>query len=299
MDPKMSVLTYLLALIEMIPGTFWGVIIGGFFTLGGIILTNRAHDRRTRDQLTDDRKLKNREREMALRKDIYLAATEAASAGLFAVGRFANLDIPHDKVTEGYLDKAPSITKVHIIATEETVRAVSNFSIELNAAFLRLSVKRFQLVAQKQQIESLRAQFDISNKENSRTLELQKQYNIEGLVDPRKWDVLQRNFEFERARGERVRQEADILNASLIPRQLQFLEEVCNETIRLGRLLTPPLFSIRKELELPIDETEFHRISEEATTKQVESLKAFMRDLQSLIAAQRAASGEPPPAPDS
>lgn len=295
----MSVLTYLLTLIEMIPGTFWGVIIGGFFTLGGIILTNRAHDRRMQLQLADDRKLKNREREMALRKDIYLAAAEAASAGLLAVGRFANLDIPHDKLTEGYLDKAPSLTKVHIIANEETVRAITNFSTELTAAFLRLGVKRFQLVAQKQQVGFLRAQVDESIKENARTLELIKQYNIEGLADRRKWDVLQQNFEFERDRGERARQEADTLDTSLIPRQLEFLEEVYAETIKLGRLLTSPLFSIRKELELPIDETEFRKISEEAIAKQVETLKEFVRDLQSLIAVQQAAAGESPPAPDS
>lgn len=299
MESKTTVLTYLLALIEMIPGTFWGVIIGGFFTLGGIILTNRAHDRRTRAQFTDDRNLRNRDREMALRKDIYLAAAEAASAGLLAVGRFANLDIPHDKLTEGYLDKAPSITKVHIIANEETVRAVSNFSTELNAAFLRLGVKRIQLVAQKQQIGFLRAQFEVSLKEQTRTLELQKQYNLDGLTDQRRWAALQQNFEFEQARGERSRQEADTLDESSIPPQLEFLKEVCAETIKLGRLLTPPLFCIRKELELPVDETEFCRISEEATARQVESLQEFMRDLQSLIAAQRAAAGEPPPAPNS
>jgi hypothetical protein len=295
----MSVLTYLLTLIEMIPGTFWGVIIGGFFTLGGIILTNRAHDRRMQLQLADDRKLKNREREMALRKDIYLAAAEAASAGLLAVGRFANLDIPHDKLTEGYLDKAPSLTKVHIIANEETVRAITNFSTELTAAFLRLGVKRFQLVAQKQQVGFLRAQVDESIKENARTLELIKQYNIEGLADRRKWDVLQQNFEFEGDRGERARKEADTLDTSLIPRQLEFLEEVYAETIKLGGLLTSPLFSIRKELELPTDETEFRKISEEAIAKQVETLKEFVRDLQSLIAVQQAAAGESPPAPDS
>jgi len=112
----MSSLTYLLALLEKIPGTFWGIIIGAFFTLAGIILTNRAHDRRLQVQLVQDRNLRNREREMSLRKDIYLAAAEAVSAGLIAVGRFANLDTPHEKVTEGYLDKAPFITKVHIIA---------------------------------------------------------------------------------------------------------------------------------------------------------------------------------------
>jgi hypothetical protein len=74
------------------------------------------------------------------------------------------------------------------------------------------------------------------------------------------------------------------------------MEEVFDEAIKLGRLLTPALFSIRKELELPIDETEFRRISEEATAKQVENLKEFMRNLQSLIAAQLAAINDAPPA---
>ncbi len=278
--------------------TLLGALIAGLFALSASILTlvftNRGHNQRLQKQLDHDQKLKTREREMALRKDIYLAAAEAASAGLVAVGRFANFDIPHDKVTEGYFDKAPSITKVHIIANEETVRAVTNFSINLNAVFLRLSVKRLQLIGQKQQIGFLRAQGDMSLQENSRTLELIKQYNIEGIADPRKLNVLQQNFEFERARGEQVRREADTLDASLIPRQLEFLEEVYDETIKLGRLLTPPLVSIRKELELPIDETEFRRISEEAIAKQVESLKEFIRDLRSLIAAQHAATDEPP-----
>ena len=225
---------------------------------------------------------------MVLRKDIYLAATEAAAAGLQAIGRFANLDIPHDKLTEKFLDKAPSITKVHIIANEETVKAVLNFSIELNAAFLRLSMKRFQLVVQKQRIDSLRAQCDISLQNNARTLELIKQYNIEGLADQRKWAVLQDSFKFEEAHGDKLRQEADTLHASLIPQQLQFSEEVSSETIPLGRLLTPPLFSIRKELDLPIDETEFRKIFEEANIKVAEDLKKFMRDLRSLIEGQQA-----------
>ena len=264
--------------------TFLAVISGACIALSGVILTNRAHDRRLQTQLAHDRDLKNHDREMSLRKDIYLAATDAAATGLIAVSRFASLEIPDEQLTEGYLDKSASLGKVNIIANVETVRAVVNFSGELSAAFLRLFARRLPLVLQKQQIELLRAQFDISLKENARTLELQKQYNIEGLANPRRWEVLQQNFEFERDRGERARQEADTLNASLIPKQLQFLEEVCQETITLGRLLTPALLSIRKELEIPIDEPEFRRITEEAIAKQVESLKEFMRQLQSLIA---------------
>lgn len=296
----MNVLTNLLT---QIPATFWGIIIGASFTLAttliSLISTNRANDRRLEAQLAQNRDLKNREREMALRKDIYLAAAEATSAGLIAVSRFANLDVPDEQLTEGYLAKAPSIIKVYIVAREETVRAVVNFSGELNAAFLRLFAKRLPLVLQKQQIAFLRGQIDTFTKEQLRMVELMKQYNMDGINDPQRWGTFQHIYDFERGRNEQTTQEADTLNASLIPRQLSFLEEVCDETITLGRLLTPALLSIRKELELPLDETEFQRILEEATAKQVESLKEFMRDLQSLIAAQRAATDEPPLAPGS
>jgi hypothetical protein len=94
-----------------------------------------------------------------------------------------------------------------------------------------------------------------------------------------------------------AQQEADTLAATLYLKQLQYMEEVYGESIKLGRLLTPVLFAIRKELELPIDETEFRRISEEAIAKQVESFKEFMRQLQSLIATQSATAGDTLPAP--
>ena len=176
------------------------VIIGALVSLSVVYFTNRGHNRRFREQLVHERDLKNREREMSLRRDVYLDAAEAVSAGLYAVGQFANLAIPHDKVTEGYLDKAPSIVKIYVIAKEETVRAVSNFSNELSATFMRLFAKRFLLFQEKQQIDFLGSQIETTLREQSRILELQKQYNIDGVRDPRKWELLQRNFEFEQRR---------------------------------------------------------------------------------------------------
>jgi hypothetical protein len=289
---KLNVLAYLLALVERIPATFWGVVIGAFFSLGGVVLTNRAHDRRLRTQLEHDRELKNRDREMSLRKDVYLAATEAVSAGLIAVGRFADLEVPHDKLTEGYLDRAPSIAKTHVIASETTAKTIVTFSGELGATFLRLFASRMPLVGQKQEIDFLRNQIAAFAKERDRTLELMKQYNLDGVSDQRKWDVLQRNFDFERHRIDETARKADALASTLYPRQLQFMEECVEETMRLGRLLVPIIVSVRKELELPIDEAEYRKVAEEAVARQVESLREFMQKVRSLIAAQ------PPVAPE-
>jgi hypothetical protein len=229
--------------------TIWGIIITGVITLGAslgsIILANEFNNRRLKAQLDHDRDLTKREREMSLRTEIYLAAAEAVSAGLFAVGQFPYLDVPYEQVLQGYANKAPSVTKVNIIAGVETVRAFVHFSTELTATFLRLALKRGPLVAQKQLIDVLRS------------------------------------------RDERAREEAETLNVSLIRQHLEYSDECVAEALKLGRLLVPLLLAARKELELPIDEPEFLRISDEGFTKLVKNHQEFMRHLR---------AGLPPPA---
>ena len=285
----MDILPYLPYFVPVL-----AVVSGACISLVAVSLTNKANDRRLQIQLVNDREIKKGDREMSLRKDTYLAAAEAAAAGLIAVGRFANLDTPHDKLTEDYLAKSPSITKVHIIANLETVRAVTNFSSELNAAFLCLFTRRMPLFLQNQHIGFLRGQIDIFLKEESRMIELMKQYNMDGIHDPQRFSRVQQQFDLERDRIEQTTRSIDTLNASLNSERLKLLEEVYDQAVKLGRLLTPALLSIRKELELPLDETEYRRISEEAVAKQFESLREFIQQLRSLIAAQTATLGNAP-----
>src|SRR5712692_2722303 len=184
----------LASLVESIPSTFWGVVIGAFFTLGGVHLTNRANYRRLKLQLEHDRTLKNVERELALRKDIYLAAAEAISEGLRTMLRFPDLLISHRDLMVRYTEKAASIAKIHIVAKEETVKALSVFMSELEAAFLRLWVKRYPLMAKKERIDVLSRQADEFGKTRDQMVELMRQHNIDGSNDPRRMQVLQGNF---------------------------------------------------------------------------------------------------------
>jgi len=63
-----------------------------------------------------ERDLRNRDHELALRKDVYLPVTEAVHAGFLMLGEFSNLDVAQEKVMEGYLDRAPAISKIYLIA---------------------------------------------------------------------------------------------------------------------------------------------------------------------------------------
>ena len=271
------------ALLERIPATFWGVILGALFSLGGIALTNRAHDRRQRAQLDHDREIRKREREFALRRDVYLAASEAFSAGLIAVGRFSDPEIPNDKLLAAYLDKMPSVAKVLVIAGEQTVREVVEFSGELNATYVSLSTRRMPLAAQKQQLELLTAQVHSASQQRDGTLEQMRQHNLDHAGDQQRWKFLESRFELEQRQLAEATERMIALARTLLPQQIAFAEECAAEASRLGVLFSSVTLSIRSELELPIDEAEYKRIVRESVDKQEAVMKRLTETAQGLL----------------
>lgn len=283
----MNILNQLLALIGKIPATFWGVVIGSFFSLGGIVIANRANDRRLREQFKHDREMRNRDRELSLRKDVYLSAAEAVSAGITAIGRFADLEIPNNKLTEAYIDKSPAIAKVHVIANKETAEALTNLVGELNAAYLRLFAKRYPLVAQRNQVSFLQQQMNSFSQERDRMLELMKQFNLDGARDQRRWEVIDRNFKFEQNRITETSKQQAMLFADLSVKQLQFMKECIDETNKLSRLTVPVIASARAELEMPIDKQAYAEVIEQSIKKQEVNIEAFVENIRSLSTAQQ------------
>lgn len=238
----------LLAWLEKIPATLWGIVIGSFIALGGVYLTNRAQDRRQQAQLAHDRELRNRDREFALRRDVYLAASEAMSACTLSIVQFGNLDIPHDQVVAGYIDKLPSIAKIDVIASEQTVRAVREFIGELGAAYMRLSPKRITLDVQKRQLNRLQEQA-------------------------------------QRISGPAIAENAKqiVAAAKSLTGQLKFQEECNAEVLRLSRLLISVLLSVRSELELPLDEAGYRNVVEASLKKQEAGLKDLLQPVQAFL----------------
>lgn len=289
----MNTLSDFLRLIESIPASFWGVVVGSFFTIGGVALANWAGDRRLRAQFEHERQQKTKDREMALRKEVYLAAAEGIAAGMTAIGRFANLELPNDQVTSAYVEKAPSISKVHVIATTDTIQSLARFNGELGALFLTLFAKRFELLGEKSAIDILDEQIVEFGKERDRTLEMIKQHNIEGVVDDRRWNVLQHNFEFEQKRIAEASAHRAALAGGLYPKRLEFMRVCISHTAHLGHTLIPTLSAVRAELELPFDERIYSQVVDEGIAKQQEAVNTFIQKF-TPAAAQPIVPGDAP-----
>lgn len=263
--------------LDAIPASFWGVVVGSFFSIAGVAITNRASDKRLRAQFEHERQSKTKDREMALRKEVFLSAAEAVASGMNAIGRFANFDIPNDQITQPYVEKAPAISKVHVIAHTETILPLAQFTSRLGALYLELFAKRHELMNQGNAIALIDNQVAQFGKERDRILEMIKQHNIEGGVDQRRWKVLQDNFAFEQKRISDGLAHRAQLAAALQPKHLEFMRQCLSHTEQLGAMLVPVLTAARRELDLPLDEAAYRQTMAESYAQQQQAIDGFIQ----------------------
>jgi hypothetical protein len=128
--------------------------VASIVTLIGIGITNRGHNKRLREQLAQDRDLRRLEREQALRREICVNAAEAMESQLEVFEQFANPEMESAFLRTKLAEKGAPIVKVYLIATPDTVRAVSRFSEMLTLEAGRLIFTREAAIASHREIDA-------------------------------------------------------------------------------------------------------------------------------------------------
>lgn len=269
-------------LLDEIPATFWGVVIGSLFTLTGIYFTNRASDSRLRLQLQNDRELKNREREMTFRKDTYAAAAEAITVSMGALSKFSDLSFSLKEISATYLEKSPVLAKVNLVAGEDTIRALANFGTEFTGAFFRLTQQRMILSILQEQIAVKVALVKGFEKTRDAMIELMRHHNIDGSQDARRFEAIQKNYEFEAGRIATTNQELQRMIAELFAKHIPFSKECFVETIRVNRPLIPLLVAARMELELSISKEQYAEILYQTQSKLEGQFDEFIQNIATV-----------------
>ncbi len=259
--------------------TFIGVIFAATAAFVGVYVTHCGHERRFKAQLEHDKSLKRLEREMSLRKEIYLEAAEAIVAGLTAVTRHADLNLPHNELTKEFNEKRSAIAKVHLIGREQTVYAVSAFTDQLSAVLLQLSLQRQPLLQMLARQKALADQIAAHGKEKDRIIEIMKQLNFDGNTEQHRWDFVRKGFEFEDTRMQEALAEQQALAPKLRSDHLRFLQTCSDQSSEITKLLIPAVKEVRTELDLPFDEEKYSKMMEESRNQQTQMIRKFIAEL--------------------
>ncbi len=280
-------------LFESLPPTVLGFVIGAVITVIGVVLTNAANTKRLRIQHEHDREMRKRDRELNLRRDVYLAAIDAITTGLHLITRFSDVNTPTHDLMRAYNEKSPAIGKVSIIGTPETIKAVSTFNQEVLGAFLRLTSTRERLEELNRRIAQLEAQIEqLAEKQAQR-------YALMGELDPgdpaeaEHRRALRQKHAAGQERLEALRAEASALSNQLLHDVMELTQQSMDEVATLDDLTVPVISAMRSELGLPFDEALYARITQESHRKVKEYLQDVIVDLEHLYEAHEEGQASP------
>lgn len=222
--------------LKSIPEYVWillGVLIAGVLPWIGIYVQLR-HD--------------SKERSISLLRDTYLSAIEKFSQQINYLANFYNTD---ENPPDGYID---AISKLNILGTEETIKAVNTFNdflikVLLNIYPLKEKIKYLQMG--NKGLDTLRQ--EMSQKAN-KALQDMEEYNLRGVHEPAKWDVIQNNFDYAQVRQSELMSEYK-KNLDEIIKLTDGLALNCQQKAQLAEeLLIPIITAIKKELGITFDE---------------------------------------------
>jgi|SRR5882672_776054 len=261
----------LVDLASQIPGTFWGVIVGSLFTLGGLVLSNWWQDKRQARQL-----------EHTLAKEIYLAATEAINIGLTTVARFGDITISQADLTRDYLAKAHAIAKVHTVASLQTATAITAVLTAISEAMLQLTLARYPVRQAKDRVDILTQQLDRFAKEMDRWLEEAKQYNLGPVKDPQRWNTINGNFEFNDKQQQEAMQARDAATADVFRLNIALMKDAIARLSKIQTLIPPLVMAVRTDLGIKTDASGYSAVLTNSANDQRQHLLNFMKELAAL-----------------
>lgn len=269
----------ILTMASKISSTFWGIVVGSFFTIIGVVITNASNIKRLRIQQDYEREMKSREYDLGLRKEVYLQAMEAISTGMTAIGRFGELNIPHQDLMLAYMEKSHAIAKVSIIGNKETIEAMVDFNQALIGAFLRLSSRRENLDLLQQQLSAIEQQITDANQDYNHLISRLRDDQVSGQLNPGQIEMLQGHIEQVKMQKSHLHHSEEELSNQLLPEVMQLVEHSVKELVPLDNQLARVIGLIRAELELPFDETHYLQIMNAGHEKMLANLQEITSDI--------------------
>jgi hypothetical protein len=231
---------------------FWIAVTAGLLpmlgALIGVWLANRSSLKLIRTQLQHDAIERARERQMTMKREVYLPAAVSISKLQSLLMQITNLSISDDVLSRDAIEHVAEIGKIHIVGSDTTVKTLVALMDEFGTAFRDLFPRRSQLAKLEQAISQL--------DEDKRTNE----------GEFKDWHPLLQ---------ERAKQLVALLKASVSASQ------------KVAEKMPPAIFAIREEMELPLDRDVYLMFVNEALRKNIGAFEEMISAVEQQMIEDR------------
>ncbi len=251
---------------NLITDTVVGAGLGSFITLVGVLLNNYYQS-----------KIRKKDREHALKSKIYMSAAEQLVAAKLVLMKLPNIS---QQEMEEISIQGIATAKLTVVATNETVQAVTELSSAIAQKLLALLPQKLPLDNLKTEIQILSAQLEGSFQKQNQMLNEMTAYNLRGESDSRLWQTLQDNFDYHSRQIDHLIQERDLKYIELNNTMKQLFVKCMEAAISLSDLEIKAITCIRDELDMPFDESAYRNIIEATNIKMEAEFSKFLVRVQ-------------------
>lgn len=263
-----------LKFLRSIPEFIWPLIA---VVIGGMLTWMPLHW-----QLEHDSRERERERQMSVRRDVYLSAAEKFGQQLAYLANFYNNWARFDNKTEplpqGYLE---AVARIQVIGSNETLAALNRFDDFVSEAFAELTPQIIELALLRTKFVRLSELTTNTQAEVAESVEQMKAYNLQGIKDDEKWSTIKYNTDMAQSRENKLMEELKKIAAELIRLSSDLAPKCLQKALPAHELLIPLMGAIRKELNLAFDEKAYRarmKASHSKWKENMEKLNATIRD---------------------
>ncbi|WP_162631890.1 hypothetical protein [Burkholderia sp. JP2-270] len=260
-------------------------VVGSVITLFGVFLSNRHNRRLKRDELGHDATQRDREREMALRREVFLPAVESALAMQSALASLINPEMPVAQSSERFQTSNAILAKVAAVGAPETVAACQALSSCLGVAFWELSLQRAALQNHQNRLADLDRSVAIHEGLRDSWIKVQQDLVAKGEKTAEIWQAARGHFTHHMAEIAKALTERSKIIRERESKLIEVYEVFIKQLDALGPKFPPALFAMRRELQLPLDEAAFLDRFTNLRTQQLAMIKEALAQARANLAA--------------
>jgi hypothetical protein len=284
-------------LIKDFPSAIQAALIASAFGLISVLIsavvacftiwrTNVGHERRLRLQFVQDDQRKRIEREMDLRKAIYLDVAEAIHAGLAAIGKHNNIEIDQPDLLTTFEVKSAAVSKAHLIAGQSLVDALQMIGREFHAAILHLSLERVPLLRLRAEKKILEGSIKNYAAKRDEYVNRMGDLPVETPEDRKKFELLDSRYRFEHDRVDKALTQIRVIDKKLSDGGLALSLEVSRIHSEVRLKVPAILKAARDELQLPLDIAHYEEKLREGILIDQAQLRTFINRIRENISQQ-------------
>lgn len=247
---------------ELITDTVIGAMIGATITLIGIWLTNHF-------QLLNLKK----ERVQSLKTEIFL---EASGQLVLSKMLITKLPVVSNDEMDSMQAQGVATAKLSIVATNETVQAVTKLSAAISQKILSLLPEKLPLDELKTSIQILSNELDRSFQKQNHMLNEMTAYNLRQDNNLELWKSLEQAFNYHSQQIDHIINERDQKYTEFNQLHKELLIKCIEATISLTEYEINAIEAIRNELEMPFDRNCYEQTVNETNTKMEAEFSKFL-----------------------